>query len=239
MAKFINKIRGLSSRDYFLGPKRWRDKKAGAIWRFTTDYIRSFGHFDILGKSATITYYLIFAIIPLVILLLMIGALVGEALLIDSDAITHITEMVPKPVYDVVKLYLPTINISPSTSSMVVAVIITLWTASLGFATIFSQIVSIYPQKAKKIALPGRVAGILFTIVFMLLLLLTTLLMSFGSVLFSFINNYFRIVNISDGIVNLMLFGIGWLMILFTFWLLFFVASKRSSIKIKSLPGAI
>lgn len=239
MAQFINKLRTLTARDYFLGPKKWRNKSIGAVWRFIVDYIRTFGHFNIMSKAATITYYLIFAIIPLVILLLMILTLVGEAFLINSESFAHISEMIPKPVHEVIRLYLPKINLSPSISSVVVAVILTLWTASLGFATIFSQIVSIYPQKTSKVPLPGRVAGLLFTIVFMLLLIITTLLMSFGSVLFSFINSHFRILNISDGIVNLLLYSIGWLMILFTFWLLFYFASRRSSIKMKTLPGAI
>ncbi len=235
----INRLRLLTPHDIYLGPKKWRTKKRGDAWRFVTDIVRMHGHFELGTRSAALTYYLLFALVPLVIFVLMISTIIGSNLGWDIQALNRISQLVPKPVFQVIETYLPQIDLTPSFWSLIITIFITLWTAAMGFGKIFQAVVTIYPAKKKNLPMPERVAGIIFTIIFMLLLIVTTLLLSFGGVVISFLNTHLKFLVIDDWIINLVIYSFGSAMIMLTFYLLFWAASKRSALNIRALPGAI
>lgn len=233
------KLKSLTAADLYQGPKAWQDRRAGSIWRYLADMVRMFVHFDLSSKAAAITYSLLFALVPTLLLILMLLASIGPSFIKGTEIINQLTNMVPEPVYETIKLYLPKINLTPSTSALVITLVLFSWAASQGFGQIFSSIVAIYPPKKTGFSLPGRLVGLVLTILLMAFLFLTIIILSFGRAALELINRHWHLITLSAGQTNIILGLIGTSLLSLMFYGIYRFAAKRSSLEIPAMPGAI
>lgn len=227
--------------EVWAGPKAWRGKRPGNYWVATTDFIRMISYFNTGGASASITYYLLLALFPL--LAIIVGVIASLArnvtLSLSPDAVATIQKLIPDNIRETLGELIGNMTFSMSFATLSITVIVGLWAAGQGFGQIYNNVARIYPRRKGAITVPPRIVGFLYTIFFMLLLVVTTFVLSFGNVLFNFINNHFKLIQIPNTVINLLTYLLGFGLLLFMFFMLYYSAGKRSGQKLKSLPGAL
>ncbi|NLM19930.1 MAG: YihY/virulence factor BrkB family protein [Clostridiaceae bacterium] len=221
------------------GPQTWRGKRAGRYWDYSIDFIQMVNYHKIGDKAAGVVYYLLLAFVPLLMLVMFFVSLIGRNIEITPEAIERIRSFLPEPILHIIESL--TINIrSPlSTISLIVTIIMALWAASRGIGQVFTGIATIYPPRDNTLPLPPRIFGIVFTLFFFILLTLATVIMSFGRVIFNFLNENLEFLNIKNWVIDLITYGFSFFVIFIILYILYYTNSKRSVGNIPSAPGAL
>ncbi|NLJ71348.1 MAG: YihY/virulence factor BrkB family protein [Clostridiaceae bacterium] len=221
------------------GPRAWRGKRAGRYWDYSIDFIQMVTYHRIGDKAAGVVYYLLLAFVPLLMLVMFFVSLIGQNIEITPEAIERIRSFLPEPILIIIESL--TINIrSPlSTFSLIITISTALWAASRGIGQVFTGIATIYPPRDNTLPLPPRIFGIVFTLFFFILLTLATVVMSFGRVIFNFLNENLEFLDIQNWVVDLVTYGFSFFVIFIILYILYYTNSKRSVGNIPSAPGAL
>lgn len=90
----------------------------------SADLVRRFVSHNVARDSAALTYYLLFAIFPLLIL---ISALIGMLGLNLENTMLFLDEVLPMPVADTLESYLEYVTRNPSRNLMIFSMVFSLW----------------------------------------------------------------------------------------------------------------
>lgn len=221
------------------GPEAWRGKRAGRIWDYVMDFIQLWAHYDLFSQAASVVYYLLLAFFPILILLMFFLSLVSRNIAIPPETIEAVKNLLPDPIINIVRPLMHSISPPLSVLSLSVSALTTLWASSKGIGQVFKGISNIYPKKERGISLPARLVGILLTILISIILVLATLIMSFGRVIFDFIEKHFSFLKLDWLLIDLSTYGFGLFLIFVIVYVLYFISSRRSGISIPNWPGAV
>ncbi|MGI6579812.1 MAG: YihY/virulence factor BrkB family protein [Saccharofermentanales bacterium] len=221
------------------GPQSWRGKRAGRYWDYSIDFIQMISYHKIGDKAAGVVYYLLLAFVPLLMLVMFFVTIIGRNIEITPETIERVRSFLPEPILHIIESL--TVNIlSPlSTISLIVTIIMALWAASRGIGQVFTGIATIYPPRDNTLPLPPRIFGIVFTIFFFILLTLATVIMSFGRVVFNFLNENLKFLDIKNWVIDLITYGFSFFLIFSILYILYYTNSRRSVGNIPSAPGAL
>ena len=182
--------------------------------------------------SAQASFYLIISAFPFVMLLI---SLIGYFMPIPKQSIIASVEaFLPdtvKPALSVVadELFGKSIRVVSVTA------ITALWTASRGIAAVERGIRKVYKTPDRTIFIAEYAASIVYTVIFIAIILLTLVLQVFGNVIVDFAEKYIVFNGTEIVLIKGVLFFI---MMCFVFQLMYYIFDRRR-IKIKfHLPGA-
>ncbi len=228
----------ISKRFLVQGPEAWRGKRAGRIWDYVVDFVQLWAHYDLFSQAASVVYYLLLAFFPILILLMFFLSLVGRNMAVSPETIETVKTLLPEPIVNIVRPMMQSISPPLSVLSLSVSVLTTLWASSKGIGQVFKGISNIYPKKDRGISIPARLIGILLTILIFIILVMATLIMSFGRVIFDLIEKYFSFIELDRSLIDLSTYGFGLFLIFAIVYILYFISSRRSGAAIPNWPGA-
>lgn len=149
--------------------------------------------------ATSCAYYTILAFIPLLILILTLTKYFG----IDEKFLINILDgIIPGEILnDAVISIVKEVN-SKSIGTITISVIITLWSAGKGFYALCKGLSSAFEVEYNYEFIQFRIRGIIATIIFIISVVLTLLLLVFGNVINTFLQEKF---NIFSKLINILL----------------------------------
>ena len=180
-------------------------------------------------------YYIILSFIPFIILLLTLIQYIG----IDKQNLyLAIKTIIPNTMNETILGIVQEVY-SKSIGTISVSIVFVLWASGKGFYSLCKGLQNIYEVKGKSTYVSLKVKSIIYTLSFIILIILALVLMVFGQILADFLVVKFKIgINIVSIVIRFsdIIIGIG----LFTFLLLIykFIPQNRNEFK-KQIPGAI
>jgi membrane protein len=201
-------------------------------YRFQEDKVSSIG--------AQLTYYLILSIFPFLIFLLNI---IQYTPLAQDQVLNSLVSVLPGETQSMILSIINEIINSSSNTLLSISVLATLWTASSGFAQVLRAINEAYDIKKARSFIKLRLVALLFTLGFILLIVIIFMSLIFGEVIG---NQLFDLVNGSSIFLTLwpflrIIIALGFLVLTFTLLYKYgpaFPDGKRMKFK-DALPGAI
>lgn len=221
------------------GPQKWRDKKAGRIWDYSVDFLKLTRHYTLFDQAASVVYYLLLALFPILILAVYFISLITKNLEISAELVVAAKNFLPGPILDIIESLAISITAPLSVVSLIVSTLTALWASSRGIGKIFKKISDIYPDKEDTLPLPARFIGIFLTVVIFILLTSATLIMNFGRVVFDFLNQHLEFLKFNRNLIDLITYSFGFFLIFAILYILYFVNSKRAAGNIPNSPGAL
>ena len=212
-------------------------RSCGACWKKMVALLRFFAQQNIPAHAAGTCYFLILSVFPLLVLLL---------------ALLHYTGLQVQTLTDLVAGFLPVVlmpaakrlilSAYQNTSGLMVGVsaVTGLWTASRGLHSLRKGLNAIYRVEEDRGYLATRVISMIYTVLFLLILLVTLVLNVFGTTLLSWLpmQDHFALL-VLWGVVDQRFFLMLLLQTaLFTALFVALPSGRRNSV-LGSLPGAL
>lgn len=208
-----------------------REKYRALAQREAADW-RSFpirlGRLHVSRMASSISYYLVFAMFPLIILVLSAVAVFGDDLIRTVSQSIELHDFVPQPVLDFVVLLYEQTRESNTLSAVSVSVVTLIWAASKGINAIVISMRQIYHTDAKRpIFLVTRFLSVLLTILVMIFIISIMLVLAFSEGVMSRLVAWTGIVIANRYWIRLGSFITGYAILLLTFWLIYYFAAAR------------
>lgn len=213
----------------FTLPPRLQNSLTG---RMVTRY---YAH-DVARDSAALTYYLLFALFPLLIL---ISTLLG-LLQLDVDYITAVLEpLLPVDVLNVVLSYLEYVSLNPSRQLFWFSLVFSVWFPMRATGSLMHSLRKAFGQKAPESIIKGQAQVLLFTVWLIVVIAVTLVLVVVGRQGLAFIG---RLVTIPEKFVSLWLylrFAVLAAVMAVSLALLYMLAQGRRQPLREVLPGVV
>lgn len=185
--------------------------------------------------AAECAYFTFLSFIPFIIFLLSIVQYIN----INKETVFFaIKEVIPSHMQDSILMLIEEIY-SKSLGTISIAIIITLWSAGRGFFALTKGLRKIYKVEKEKPNLIIRFEGTLYTLVFIIAIILFLIIMVFGNKIHNVILNKFgKISNISLYILNIR--SIFFIFAMFFIFLMIYRFIPKHKLNLKTqIPGAI
>lgn len=161
-----------------------------AFGRIFADLVQRYTAHDVARDSAALTYYLLFAIFPLLIL---ISALVGMLGLNLQNTMLFLDEVLPAPVADTVENYLEYVARNPSRNLMVFSMVFSIWFPMRATNCLTHSIRKAFSQEAPASALRKQFGNFLFSLWLILSISVSLFLILVGRRLLEFAGRFITI----------------------------------------------
>ena len=187
--------------------------------------------------ASSISYYLLLAIFPFILLfssILSVSGILGQ---IDTEMILSLQEILPLPVFEFLYGFIHD-NLGSSIPVLSVSSIMALWAASKGMGVLLRGLRRLYDKNPKTLPFVWRALGLLFTIVLCFAILLSLALVTFGDV---FMQQLRQWTNIDFFTGKWITFGrfLGAFLFLFLFFsILYWITGLKKITFRKCFPGA-
>lgn len=213
----------------FTLPLRWRGSLLG---RMVTRY---FDH-DVARDGAALTYYLLFAIFPLLIL---ISTLLG-LLQLDVGYVTAVLEpLLPEDVLDVVLSYLEYVSLNTNRQLFWFSLVFSIWFPMRSTGCLMHSLRKAFGQDAPESAVKGQLRTLLFTVWLIVVIAVTLVLVVVGRQGLSLIG---RFITLPPQFVSLWLylrFAVLAAIMAVSLALLYMLAQGRRQPLREVLPGVV
>lgn len=198
--------------------------------------IRKINDDDIMPWASMLTLYLFLSIFPIIIVL---TEVLSRTTLNNPELLSYWLELMPKSVNETINSIALELVGKQNTSVIPTAVIITLWSASRGMMAIISALNKAYNVKEYRSFIHLRLLAFFYTIGLMLLIVLTLVLIVFGSALINLIPDWLAIPDGLYALISTLRYGIP-VLLGFVFFVSLYNACPTESIGFKKvLPGAL
>lgn len=191
---------------------------------------------DVARDSAALTYYLLFALFPLLIL---ISTLLG-LLQLDVDYITAVLEpLLPVDVLNVVLSYLEYVSLNPSRQLFWFSLVFSVWFPMRATGSLMHSLRKAFGQKAPESIVKRQAQVLLFTVWLIVVIAVTLVLVVAGRHGLAFIG---RLVTIPEKFVSLWLylrFAVLAAVMAVSLALLYMLAQGRRQPLREVLPGVV
>lgn len=191
---------------------------------------------DVARDSAALTYYLLFALFPLLIL---ISTLLG-LLQLDVDYITAVLEpLLPVDVLNVVLSYLEYVSLNPSRQLFWFSLVFSVWFPMRATGSLMHSLRKAFGQKAPESIVKRQAQVLLFTVWLIVVIAVTLVLVVAGRQGLAFIG---RLVTIPEKFVSLWLylrFAVLAAVMAVSLALLYMLAQGRRQPLREVLPGVV
>ena len=175
-------------------PKLYTPKTG--VGRLAGDMLRRYYVHDVARDSAALTYYLLFALFPL---LIFVSALLG-ILELDIDSITAVlTPLLPVDVVGVVRSYLTYVAVNQSRQLLWFSLIFSIWFPMRSTGCLMHSLRKAFGRSAPENMLLTQLRNLLFTVWMILVIGLTLVLVVVGRRALHFLS---RIVPLSETFIS-------------------------------------
>ena len=152
---------GISGRKGESGIKGNKNGKRGKPLAFVRDLIDRYYAHDVARDGAALTYYLLFAIFPL---LVFISTLVGLMDLDIEEILTTMSRILPEQVLGIVGSYLEYVSTSPSRQLLVFSLIFSVWFPMRATSCLMHSACKAYGVPQPPSMIGGTLRNLLFTL---------------------------------------------------------------------------
>lgn len=197
--------------------------------------LRKIKNDDVQGLSAQLTFYLILSLFPFLIFIM---TLVGYANITMSDKIKYLEEIMPAEAVAIVEEIIQEVSEGRSQALLSFGMLATLWTASRGINAVIKGLNRAYDIEENRVFWRLRGLSLLATLAVGLVILLSTLLLVFGSWLKKQVFLLTDLPYIFYQLWNLLQYAVPLLVMFIVFTLLYWIAPNRRIPYKTVLPGA-
>ncbi|WP_125135921.1 YihY/virulence factor BrkB family protein [Petrocella atlantisensis] len=191
---------------------------------------------DIMAWASMLTLFLLLSLFPLIIL---ITDFVASTSFNDPNITEYLIGILPAPIFETIQTIAIDIEQNRSTQVIPAAIIIAMWAASKGILAIIQALNKAYDVVETRSYIKLRFFALLYTLGFILLIVLSLLLIVFGNTIYSFIENYITLPVFISPIVNLLRFTITMIFSMIFFVFLYNLSPTVQVGVVKVLPGSI
>ncbi len=178
--------------------------------------------------ASSISYYLLFAMFPLIILIFSMITVFGNDLIRIVTQSIDLKDFMPQPVIDFLLLIYEQARVSNTLSAVSVSVVSLLWAASKGINAIVISMRQIYHTDEKRpIFIVTRFLSVVVTIIVMIFIISIMLALAFSEAVLSRIVLWTGIVIENRYWIRLGSFVTGYAILLLTFWLIYYFSAAR------------
>lgn len=158
-----------------------------SLWEFIKSIVNIFTEDRVTVYSAQATFFVIISTVPFISLVLSIVGLILPNVNIDA----LIGEQLSDGVTELLGVVLTDLQSAPNVPLLSISAVITLWCASRGITAIRDGIGTVYRSKPGRNFFTHRFISFIFTILFIVFIILFTLIMLFGDFLAEKLGNTF------------------------------------------------
>lgn len=192
---------------------------------------------DITGYAAQISFYLLLSLFPLLILL---AAILAQTNLIDISQLLQMlrgTNIFPEVALNLVETTLNELTVP--TASISFYIIVVLWSASRGTRAVMNGIHMTFRTREAHNVFARFFLSLLYTLCFVLVIVLFAVLVVFGDALFSWLASTFHLFFLMSSVFSLIrhLVPLAFMLILYTL-LYKFIPAKELRVR-DVLPGSL
>ncbi|WP_438350470.1 YihY/virulence factor BrkB family protein [Paenibacillus sp. FA6] len=191
---------------------------------------------DVQSVSAQLTFYLILSFFPFMIFIM---TLVGYANISVEDRINDLREIMPAEAITIIEEILKEVSVGRSQSLLSFGMLATLWAASRGINGIIKALNKAYDIEENRALWKVKGISFLATLVIGIVVLLSILLLVFGSWVG---DQLFLLFHLPEGLHqlwNLLQYMVPLLVMVIVFTLVYWIAPNRKMSYKEALPGAI
>ena len=183
--------------------------------------------------AAQASFYLIISVFPFIMLLL---SLVGYFVVIPKQTIVELLKGIfPDAVSPVISVITDEL-FGKSIQVVSVSAIMALWSASRGFAALERGIRHVYNTPRRKIFAADYASSVMYTLIFIVVIVLTLILQVFGNVLIGMVERYIVFNQTEIVFIKGVLFFV---LMCLVFQFMYYIFDRRRKKLKKHLPGAV
>ena len=188
---------GISGRKGESGIKGNKNGKRGKPLAFVRDLIDRYYAHDVARDGAALTYYLLFAIFPL---LVFISTLVGLMDLDIEEILTTMSRILPEQVLGIVGSYLEYVSTSPSRQLLVFSLIFSVWFPMRATSCLMHSARKAYGVPQPPSMIGGTLRNLLFTLWLIVTIAASIVLTTVGRRALQFVSG---LIHIPDQFIDL------------------------------------
>ena len=188
--------------------------------------------------ASSISYYLLLAIFPFVILFSSIISISGLLTKLDADSLIYLQEILPSPVYDFLSGFMHNTMGEASIPILSVSSVMALWAASKGMGVLLRGIRGLYDRQPRHLPFVWRILGLFFTIFLCISIILSLVLLAFGDVLMTQIRIWTNMELFTGRWLTVGRFIGSYLFLFFFFLILYRISGMKKTNFRKCTPGA-
>lgn len=173
---------------------------------------------------------------PLVILLLVSLNHIGPTIDTLNDFTSNFT---PNIVSSFFELYAHEIAAESNSTITIASVLVLLWSASKGIFAIIGGLNSVYEIKESRNYFVLRIVAMIYTVIFIIVLISTVSLLVFGNNIYNILSNLFPTTRIYMFLASSLRYFIGFLILVIFFALIYKALPNETKRFSEQLPGAI
>lgn len=210
-----------------------------SIFRYIVKFVKKYNADDVGAYAGQASLFIIMSFLPFILMVFNILNLIpGVA---QSDVVTMVTGLFPDVFQAQVYPIIEEIYENSSGTALITTIILALWPGSRGFLAIIYGLNNIYGMRESRGYFKVRAMSMLYTLVFVLIILVTMSFLVFSNNIYQLILRFFGnpsgiLFEIFD--LNVRIIVIAVILVLY-FWLLFITVPNHRAHPLRELPGAI
>lgn len=180
--------------------------------------------------ASSISYYLVFAIFPFLIILLTLVTWFGDSLIRSVSTSIDLVDFFPEPVLDFVEILIHDVSSASTVGAISVSVISLIWAASKGINAIVISLRQIYHRGApRRLFIVTRLFSVLLTLVVAIFIFAVMLVLAFSEAVMIRLTEWTGIVIANRSLIRFGSFATGFAILTLTFWLIFYFSAARKT----------
>ncbi len=196
--------------------------------RFLLKYFSSFSEMDVVGMAASTSYYMLFALFPLMIFLLYLIAVLSQTIDITL-LVEQLTSILPTHVISVLAGLVGDLHNIAQRGTVWVSLLSLIFASAKGFGTMLGNLYSIYGRK--KISsnfLLARIVGVISTLLMGVLMIVIMFVLIFGQTLVKWVRQLLDFQWLQGlWLIDYMSYVVTFLILSFVFGIALFISSGR------------
>lgn len=180
--------------------------------------------------ASSISYFMVFAIFPFLILLLTLVMIFGDSLLQTVSASIDFDDFFPAPVLDLINGLYEDASGAGSVSAISVSIVSLIWAASKGINAIIISMRQIYHRSpTQTFFFISRLFSIVLTILAGVFIVAVMVVLAFSEAVLSQITEWTGIVIANRTLIRVGSFVTGFTILNLTFWIIYYFSAARKT----------
>lgn len=203
-----------------------------SILTFITAFVRKLGRDSVSASAANAALFLIISLFPFAMLLL---SLIEYFPITESDFNTFFETYLPESVAKLLQDVFSEMRSKKFSAVVPITVITSIWSASRGFHAITEGLNSVFGASETRNIVSIRIGSVIYTVFFLLALVATLFLWTFGSFILDAASEFLRF----SFIASVLRWVLGFALLTGIFWFIYIFVPNRRTKALRELPGAI
>lgn len=207
-----------------------------SLYEVIRNFFKKVSNDFVAAYSAQAAFFIILSFFPFIMLLL---TLLHYLPISESSVVMMLSQYLPSTIKVFVTDVISELYSKASTTILSVTAITALWSAARGFLSIIRGLNGVYRIKETRNYFLVRLVASIYTLAFIVIILISLFILVFGNKLFYYIQSRFPVF--SDFALGVISFRtiIGFCILLLFFLMMYIIIPNRKTRVIRELPGAI